>query len=273
MNIYFAGDLHGSPASLFKFYNTYIKDTPKEKEENWIVCLGDAGFLYYLDEKDDRFKADVSYNYPFKYFVIRGNHEERASNRAATEPDKWEEVKLFGGKCLREKAYPKIYYAADEGGMYNIAGRKTLVVPGAYSVDKQYRQLRGWAWFPDEQMKPHEMMNLESIAAGQHFDLVLSHTCPYQYRPTDLFLSCIDQSTVDNIMELWMSQLAEKITWGAWLWGHYHADRVEAPHCEMFYQEIEPLEHIEDRWYKYTQTGELDWWLPKSPIFYQFERK
>ena len=157
--------------------------------------------------------------------------------------------------------------------MYNIAGRKTLVVPGAYSVDKQYRQLRGWAWFPDEQMKPHEMMNLESIAAGQHFDLVLSHTCPYQYRPTDLFLSCIDQSTVDNIMELWMSQLAEKITWGAWLWGHYHADRVEAPHCEMFYQEIEPLEHIEDRWYKYTQTGELDWWLPKSPIFYQFERK
>lgn len=273
MNIYFAGDLHGSPASLFKFYVTYIKGTPKEKEENWIVCLGDAGFLYYLNEKDDRFKADVSYNYPFKYFVIRGNHEERASNRAATESDKWEEVELFGGKCLREKAFPKIYYAADEGGIYNIAGRKTLVVPGAYSVDKQYRQWRGWAWFPDEQMKPYEMMNLESVAAGQYFDLVLSHTCPYQYRPTDLFLGCIDQSTVDNTMELWMSQLAEKITWDAWLWGHYHADRVEAPHCEILYSEIENLEDIEERWARYDETGELDWWIPKSPIFHMFEGK
>ena len=127
-----------------------------------------------------------------------------------------------------------------------------------------------WTWFPGEQLQPCEMMNLELMAAGQHFDLVLSHTCPYQYRPTDLFLSCIDQSQVDNTMELWMSQLSEKITWNAWLWGHYHADRIEAPHCEIFYNEIENLENIENRWTRYDETGELDWWIPRSPNFKNF---
>ena len=114
------------------------------------------------------------------------------------------------------------------------------------------------------------MAHLESIAAGQYFDLVLSHTCPYQYRPTDLFLGFIDQSKVDNSMELWMSQLHEKITYGIWLWGHFHLDRVEAPCCEMLMHEVENLEAIEKRWATYLIEGTLPWWIPKSPIFYQF---
>ena len=91
--------------------------------------------------------------------------------------------------------------------------------------------------------------------------------------PTDLFLDGIDQSRVDNSMEKWMQKLITKITFNIHLWGHYHADRIEAPHCEMFMHEVEPLEHIEDRWYRYDQTGELDWWVPKSPNFYMFEEK
>ena len=117
---------------------------------------------------------------------------------------------------------------------------------------------------------PIEMANLETIAAGNHFDLVLSHTCPYQYRPTDLFLSFIDQSKVDNSMELWMSQLHEKIDYGIWCWGHYHADRIEAPYCEMFMHEVQELRELEERWRHYEDTGRLNWWLPKSPIFYEF---
>lgn len=272
MNIFIIGDLHQDKNPIKNFYRNYIKDTPQEQEENWLICLGDFGALYYFDYRDRNFKKELS-KYPFKYFAIRGNHEERASNRTIVEPDLWEEVECFGNTCLRQPAFPNIYYARDEGGIYNINGRKTLVVPGSYSVDKHYRLRNGWSWFPDEQMKPHEMMNLESMAAGQYFDLVLSHTCPYQYRPTDLFLGCIDQNTVDSTMEIWMSQLAEKIEWGVWCWGHYHADRIEAPYCEMFLHEVEKLEDIEARWDRYTWTNELDWWLPKSPIYHMFEGK
>lgn len=270
--MFIIGDLHGEIYPVRNFYHNHIKGTPKENEENWLICLGDFGTLYWFNYRDRNFKRDLS-KYPFKYFVIRGNHECRATVCSIREPDKWEEVDCFGNTCLRQPDFPNIYYAKDEGGIYNIDGRKTLVIPGAYSVDKWYRLQNGWTWFPDEQLASHERLALELEAEGQHFDLVLSHTCPFDKMPTDLFLDGIDQSRVDNSMEKWMQKLMTKITFNIHLWGHYHADRIEAPHCEMFMHEVEPLEHIEDRWYRYDQTGELDWWVPKSPNFYMFEEK
>ena len=272
MNIYIIGDLHGDKNPIRNFYRNYIKDTPREQEENWMICLGDFGALYYFDYRDRNFKKDLS-KYPFKYFVIRGNHEERASIRAQIEPDLWERVEQFGNTCLRQPAFPNIYYALDEGGIYNIAGRRTLVIPGAYSVDKHYRLMRGWSWFQQEQLSPFEMENLEkwAVVTGQYFDLILSHTCPYRYMPTDLFLRGIDQSKVDNSMELWMDGLIQKIDYNIHCWGHFHADRIEAPYCEMFMHEVQELCELEERWRHYEDTGRLNWWLPKSPQFHSFE--
>ena len=51
------------------------------------------------------------------------------------------------------------------------------------------------------------------------------------------------------------------------LWGHYHRDSIEAPHCEMYYNDIEELDTIAARWDKYDETDKLDWWLVKSPYF------
>jgi hypothetical protein len=69
-------------------------------------------------------------------------------------------------------------------------------------------------------------------------------------------------------MEVWMNSFKEKINWDIWCFGHYHADRLERPHVEIFYQEVELLNTIASRWEKYDETGELDWWLPRSPNFY-----
>ena len=270
MNVYLCGDLHGRKDTIRNFYHNYIENTPRAEEENWIILLGDAGLLYYFDYRDRNFKRELSH-YPFKYFVIRGNHEARASVRQVAEPDLWEEVECFGNKCLRQPAYPNIYYARDDGGIYDIDGRKALVIPGAYSVDKWYRLQMGYSWFPDEQLAPHEQLALELEVEGQYFDLVLSHTCPHMYMPVDLFLRGLDQSTVDNSMEIWMQKLTTKIQWGIWCWGHFHADRIEAPYCEMLCAEVESLENMESRWQHYTETGELDWWLPKAPDFHMHE--
>lgn len=271
-NIYICGDLHGNQNSVRNFYNNYIKNTPKEQEENWMICLGDFGALYYFDYRDRNFKQNLS-RYPFKYFVIRGNHEERASNRAKIESDLWEEVECFGNTCLRQPAFPNIYYAKDEGGIYTINGLKTLVIPGGYSVDKWHRLQMGWSWFPDEQLTPEEMKNLEKLSTGQDFDLVLTHTCPLSVQPVDLFLNCIDQSMVDSSMEIWMDKLFSNLSFGVHCFGHYHADRIEQPHVEQFYTEIEDLETIEARWKRYDETGELDWWLPLSPSFQKIMNK
>lgn len=82
-----------------------------------------------------------------------------------------------------------------------------------------------------------------------------------------MFLPLVDQSTVDNSMELWMDELKDQCEWNIWIWGHYHADRVERPHVEMYYHDIDELEVIYDRWRRYDATGKLDWWIIKSPNF------
>ena len=95
------------------------------------------------------------------------------------------------------------------------------------------------------------------------YDIVLTHTCPRSWQPTDLFLVGLDQSTVDDTMERWLDYLFYGFHWNIWLFGHYHADRIELPHVEMFYKAIEPLEHIWNRW----NGGEIPWHMPKSPKY------
>jgi hypothetical protein len=69
-------------------------------------------------------------------------------------------------------------------------------------------------------------------------------------------------------MEVWLGKFKDMISWGVWLFGHYHADRLERPYVEQFYEEVEDLNSIMARWEKYSDTQELDWWLPKARDFY-----
>ena len=70
-----------------------------------------------------------------------------------------------------------------------------------------------------------------------------------------MFLSGIDQSKVDNSMEVWMDKITEKIVVNsAWCFGHYHADRIEKPHVEQYFNDIEKLDTIKERWEKYDKT-------------------
>lgn len=54
---------------------------------------------------------------------------------------------------------------------------------------------------------------------------MLSHTCPIIFEPTDLFLSVVDQATVDKSMERYLGEIEYKLDYEAWLWGHYHQFR------------------------------------------------
>ena len=60
---------------------------------------------------------------------------------------------------------------------------------------------------------------------SQHIDVVLSHTCPFKYIPTEAFLPGIDQSAVDNSMERWLDTIEESLDYEKWYCGHYHIDK------------------------------------------------
>ena len=56
-------------------------------------------------------------------------------------------------------------------------------------------------------------------------DIVLTHTCPAKYIPTETFLPMIDQSTVDNSTEHWLDVIEDKLTYQKWYCGHWHIDK------------------------------------------------
>lgn len=260
-HIYFIGDLHGSfkgVRDLVQRCPRISRDKNKYYHENILVCLGDFGGNYFSNYRDDDFKNKLE-RYPFDaYFVIRGNHEERASNCAKANPDQWHTETFLGNEVLVENAHPRIKYALDVPAVYKfpyvkvrsiemeedengelpddiIGTLDVLVVPGAYSIDKMHRIANGWSWFPEEQLSAEEQQIGIDICEkyAYRFDMVLSHTCPIIFEPTDLFLSFVDQSSVDKTMERYLGQLEYKMSYDFWLWGHYHADRIYPTHKQI----------------------------------------
>lgn len=245
------GDIHGKWQVIRDFWNNHkLKEgfTNDKRDENIIVLFGDIGINYFFNHRDTSTKEQLM-KFPFTYFVIRGNHEERPSVCAQKYPDKWHTEEFWGNTVYVENDYPHIKYALDEATVYsmpyiidydegspenNYADEgmpiwgfyDVLVLPGAYSVDKQHRLANGWGWFEGEQMTPQEREDvLRLIEQYPSIDLVFSHTCPIIFEPTDLFLSFIDQSLVDKTMERLLGEIEYRLDYKAWIWGHYHAFR------------------------------------------------
>ncbi len=69
-------------------------------------------------------------------------------------------------------------------------------------------------------------MEKQLIDNGNTIDIVLSHTYPPKYEPTEVFLSCIDQGDVDKSTEMWLDTIEERIDYKKWYCGHYHTSKV-----------------------------------------------
>lgn len=231
--IYLTGDIHGKLDKIEYYcekYNTTKNDI--------IIILGDTGFNYYLNGRDDKLKQKAS-KLPVTLFCIRGNHEERPENTG-----KYEEIEFQDGTAYIEHKYPNIIFAKD-GEMYIMNGEKVLCIGGAYSVDKYYRIVNGYQWFSGEQLSLDEMKVIEDDILDYldwfgTFDYICTHTCPYNTRPLHLFLPDIDQSKVDNSMEMWLQELANIIDFKRWYFGHFHGDWTNGKYT-MLYNELIPL--------------------------------
>lgn len=242
--IYIMGDIHGS----FKPIRDLVSRNPQLKDhENTLILLGDFGANYFLNERDNQFKKQLG-KYPFTYFAIRGNHEERPEILAEKYPFSWHVEDFWGQDVWVENDYPYIKYAMDYVAIYHIPYGidyitpekpedddiemplyyRALVIPGAYSVDKYYRLTQGWSWFPQEQLSESEKLAGKSLinVLDWKCDLVLSHTCPICYEPTDLFLSTVDQSMVDKSMERYLGEIEYKLDYKLWCFGHFHDTRI-----------------------------------------------
>lgn len=230
--IYITGDTHGGFTHIARFaakMQTTIDDV--------MIILGDTGLNYFIhnghnDKRAKKLKQEVA-TIPLTFFCIHGNHEERPYN-----VEGYITEEHFGASCYVDPNYPNQIFAKD-GEVYDFNGRKTIVIGGAYSVDKFYRLSRGIAWFeseqPNDEIKTYVETQLDN--ADWKVDTVLSHTCPISTEPQHLFLPFIDQSTVDTSTEEWLQTIADKLDFDKWYFGHFHDDWINNKY-EMLYNSI-----------------------------------
>lgn len=211
--IYYTGDIHGVKHEIVRFAKRMNLTTG-----DVIVILGDVGANYYGNESDDELKCAFSKLKP-TIFCIHGNHEMRPANIATYQTKEWN-----GGIVWYEEQYPNILFAKD-GEIFEMDGLTHLVIGGAYSVDKFYRIIRGYGWWPDEQPSEEIKAYVEQQILEKHIDVILSHTCPYKYIPREAFLPMIKQDEVDDSTERWLDKIEETVHYRAWLCGHWHINK------------------------------------------------
>lgn len=211
--IYVTGDIHGNPRPVILF-----AEKMKLTADDTVVLLGDVGVNFDRNYRDERSKNLLN-SLPCTVFCIHGNHEIRPQNIPGYEETFWN-----GGKVFVEPKWPKLLFAKD-GEIFSLAGRRCLVIGGAYSVDKDYRLEHGYGWWPDEQPSEETKRYVESQTAANHIDIILSHTCPFKYEPREMFLNAVDQNTVDDSTERWLDKIEESVHYDAWYCGHWHTNK------------------------------------------------
>lgn len=233
---FITGDKHRHFDRLIEFC-----ETNKVRKKDVIVILGDSGFNYYGDERDDKLKARLR-NVDVTLFCLHGNKENRPENIPT-----YGIQSFCGGIVYYEPSYPNIFFAKD-GEVYDFNGKKFMVIGGAHSVDKikcLEEELPFWDdEIPSNEIKTFVESRLEAI--GHKLDGFLTHTCPISCLPVEMFIStkreAEDEKTakrkrkkkktirypldIDRSTEEWLETLFQSNECELWYCGHYHIDKT-----------------------------------------------
>ena len=213
--IYITGDTHGSFERVESFC-----ERMKTKRDDILIILGDAG-INFSGLRYDRLKKELLEELPITIFAIHGNHEQRPYTIESYKEREWN-----GGIVYYEEDFPSILFAKD-GEIFNLGGFQTIVMGGAYSIDKTYSHAYGYGWWEDEQpsdeIKRYVENQLDSVK--WNIDVVLSHTTPLKYEPVEVFMTGVDQSKVDKTTDIWLDKIENRLSYKKWYCGHYHTEK------------------------------------------------
>ncbi len=253
---YITGDKHRN----ISYVKNFCQDMNTRKKDVLII-LGDAGFNYFEDSRDDMLKKEAA-DLKISLFCLHGNKEKRPQNIPTYG------IRSFcGGKVYYEPKYPNIYFAID-GEIYTFEGKKYIVVGGAHSVDKMRCIAEGKPFWDDEMPDESVKAKVEERLGGENNSIygVMTHTCPIDYLPTEMFMSTRQnaeiknkpkrmkmkkrggkkadkkafQPDIDRSTEEWLGTLEKRLSYVVWYCGHYHIDK-KIDKIHMMHNEIRPL--------------------------------
>ena len=219
--VWVTGDTHGD----FDWLADWCHENETTRETDLLIICGDAGIMYFGQNtpRETEIKCKIC-RCPVTLLCVRGNHESRPAHYDNICFKLIEDDPIVPSGYYYEPEWPYIRYVAD-GSTFNINDKRCLFIGGAYSIDKEYRQLMRWRWFEDEELALVEQHNILDKIDHHSFDFVFTHTCPEDWQPYDLFMSGVDQSKVSKSMEYFLETVSEIISFKNWYFGHFHDTR------------------------------------------------
>lgn len=205
--LFVTGDTHQG-IDIAKLNSRHFKLDNMTKEDI-VVIMGDAGFVWD-GSATDKYWQDFLDKKPWTTFCVLGNHE--AYHLIEKLP-----IVDFHGTPAR-KVNDSIYYAIS-GEVYNLCGKKCLVVNGADSHDKHLRK-EGKSWWKQERITPMDTAKALTTLGECNgvVDFVFSHTGGSEVVKTLGFDITPSDRELDRVLDM--------ATYEEHFCGHYHVDKL-----------------------------------------------
>ena len=213
--IYLTGDTHGH-TDIKKLWSFAACRQDLDKDD-FVIILGDFGLLWD-GGKQERYLLDKLNSKSFTTLWLCGNHENFDMLKNYPE-EEW-----HGGRIHRIS--DSIYHLC-RGHIFDIHGKKLLVMGGGTSIDKCGRT-EGLSWWPEENISNSDFdMALANLAGhGNEVDYILTHAAPSSFAKdiieyglglSNAYFFDINEARLEDILRL-------PVKFKEWYCGHYHCD-------------------------------------------------
>jgi len=185
------GDFH----ARWVYANYFFKHHP---EDCIFLQCGDFGYLPHFEIH--RIKEFDIKNGNKKIYFCDGNHEDHESLK----------------RLKNNEICPNVFYMKRGSTLTLPDGRVVLFMGGALSIDAKSRMPRV-DWFYEETLTMKDIMQAPNI----HVDIIISHTCPREFKVADEYNDITGLKFNDSSRE-GLSLLLEKYKPSLWYFGHWH---------------------------------------------------
>jgi len=257
MAILFSGDFHAGMAGELSLITkkSLRKKYGVEKYNliNYHIILGDGGFLWPDNHKNDEYTYTAFSRRPFPVLCVIGNHEPILGMKNMPEADIG-----IGETVYLVNQNPFVAYLK-RGKVYTIDGIKCLVLGGALSIDKLYRK-PGKTWWELEYWTEMEKEDLFTLLKTDNtFDCVLTHTGPERISRLLFLYPGYNPKFKDEVAYM-NDRVDAQIQCRDWWCGHWHRDiyyydTIANRGYQYLYQTTKILDRVDNKMIVYGEYG------------------
>ena len=247
--IYITGDCH---AEVKRFSMGIFPEQKEMTKEDFVIICGDFGLVweYEKESKEETYWLDWLESKSFTTLFVDGNHENHC--RLDSYPvEEW-----HGGRV--HKIRPSVIHLM-RGELFELQGKKFFTFGGASSHDisdgildmdeegKWRKIARRWIeenklfrirdleWWERELPSQEELDHGRAVLeqAGNMVDFIVTHCAPQH-----LVSQISDRGDEADCLTTYLEELAQKVTFTRWFFGHYHDNRQVMEKFLLLYEQI-----------------------------------